>query len=253
MTPRPATALVTGAARRIGAEIVRDLAAHGWRVVLHYRHSETDAEATAAAARDAGGEAITLAADLSDDAQADALLDRAANALGEPVGALVNNASVFAWDDVHTATRASWDAHMESNLRAPFAAAQAFVRHLPGDTAGDVVNLLDGCVWNYPPDFTSYTVSKAGLWTLTQALAKELAPRIRVNAVGPGPALPSRGESQAAFERTTDRLPLGRGTSPGEVAEAVRFILGAPAMTGQMIALDGGRHLGWQFPAPASA
>jgi NAD(P)-dependent dehydrogenase (short-subunit alcohol dehydrogenase family) len=165
-------------------------------------------------------------------------------ALG-PLGCLVNNASVFENDTAATADRASWDAHIEVNLRAPFVLMQGFAAQLPETASGAIVNLLDQRVWSLTPYFVSYTVSKAALWTLTQTMALALAPRIRVNGIGPGPTLPSPRQSAAQFERQCAALPLRRGTTPDEIAAAIRFILAAPAMTGQMIALDGGQHLGW--------
>jgi NAD(P)-dependent dehydrogenase (short-subunit alcohol dehydrogenase family) len=167
------------------------------------------------------------------------------------VTCLVNNASVFETDTATTVTRESWDAHMETNLRAPFVLMQAFAAALPDGAQGNVVNIIDERVWNLTPYFVSYTVSKVGLWALTQTMALALAPRIRVNAIGPGPTLPSPRQSAAQFERQWAAMPLRRGTTPAEICAALRFILAAPAMTGQMIALDGGRHLGWTHPGAA--
>ena len=150
-----------------------------------------------------------------------------------------------------TATRDSWDRHLAVNLRAPFVLIQDFSARLPPSAGGIVVNMLDQRVWRLTPYFLSYTLSKAGLWTLTQTMALALAPRIRVNGIGPGPALPSPRQSREQFERQVAAMPLGRGTGPEEIAAALRFILSAPAMTGQMIALDGGQHLGWATPPRA--
>ncbi len=175
------------------------------------------------------------------------LLPHAAAALG-PVGVLINNASVFEGDTVTTATRDGWDRHLAVNLRAPFVLMQEFARHLPEDARGLIVNLLDERVWNLTPYFVSYTLSKAGLWALTQTMALALAPRIRVNGIGPGPTLPSPRQSPEQFLRQCETMPLRRGTGPAEIAAALRFLLAAPAMTGQMIALDGGQHLGWAQP-----
>ena len=245
-------ALVTGAARRIGREIARALARRGHPVAIHYRRSRGAAEEAVAEIADAGGRAVALAADLADEAATRALLARAGDALG-PVAVLVNNASVFEHDSIATASRESWDRHMETNLRAPFVLMQAMAEALPADRRGDIVNILDERVWNLTPHFVSYTLTKAGLWTLTRTMALALAPRIRVNAVGPGPTLPSPRQSRAQFDRQAAMMPLGRGSTPGEVAEAVGFILAAPAMTGQMIALDGGQHLGWAQPPGGAA
>ena len=197
-----------------------------------------------------GGKAVALAADLAEETEVKRLLPRAAAALG-PIGVLVNNASIFENDTVATATRDSWDRHLAVNLRAPFVLIQEFAAHLPAEAGGLVVNLLDERVWSLTPYFVSYTLTKSGLWTLTRTMALALAPRIRVNGIGPGPTLPSPRQSPEQFLDRCRRMPLGRGTSPGEIAAALRFILSAPAMTGQMIALDGGEHLGWAQPGPA--
>jgi NAD(P)-dependent dehydrogenase (short-subunit alcohol dehydrogenase family) len=159
---------------------------------------------------------------------------------------LVNNASPFERDEWHDATRASWDTHLEPGLRAPFVLMQHFARALPSDADGAVINMLDQRVWSITPHFVSYTVAKAGLWALTQSMALALAPRIRVNGIGPGPALPNSRQTQEQFIRQSASMPLGHGTSPDEIARAVLAILALPAMTGQMLALDGGQHLQWQ-------
>jgi NAD(P)-dependent dehydrogenase (short-subunit alcohol dehydrogenase family) len=240
----PRAALVTGAARRIGRAIALALADDGWAVAVHYRSGAADARDLVAEIEGRGGRALALAADLAIEADVTALVPRAVDALG-PLGCLVNNASVFEDDRALTATRASWDRHMGANLRAPFVLMQEFARQLPAGSDGAVINLLDERVWKLTPYFVSYTLSKAGLWTLTQTMAMALAPQIRVNGIGPGPALPSPRQTEEQFRRQSDGTPLRRGTSPDEIAAAVRFILASPAMTGQMIALDGGQHLNW--------
>jgi NAD(P)-dependent dehydrogenase (short-subunit alcohol dehydrogenase family) len=244
----PGAVLVTGAARRIGRAIALDLARHGWRVAVHYGTSGAEAEEVVGEIRDAGGKAVALHADLVKESEVERLVPDAAAALG-PLTCLVNNASTFVMDTADTVTRQSWDAHIEANLRAPFVLSQAFARQLPRDWHGNIVNLLDERVWKLTPYFISYTVSKMGLWTLTRTLALALAPRIRVNGIGPGPALPSPRQSDAQFAELCASMPLRHGTTPQEIAEAVRFILSAPAMTGQMIALDSGQHLSWHLPA----
>jgi NAD(P)-dependent dehydrogenase (short-subunit alcohol dehydrogenase family) len=247
-THLPGAALVTGAARRIGRAIALDLAAHGWRVAVHYRHSAAEAAEVVREIVGRGGRAVALQADLAREAHIQALIPRAAEALG-PLTCLVNNASVFEMDKIDTVTRASWDAHIETNLRAPLVLSQAFARQLPAAADGVIVNMLDQRVWNLTPYFLSYTVAKMGLWTLTRTLALALAPRIRVNGIGPGPTLPSPRQTPEQFAQQCRMMPLGRGTTLAEICAALQFILDAPAMTGQMIALDGGQHLGWAQPA----
>ena len=247
MTPSPSlprVALVTGGGRRIGRALCLDLAAQGFAVAVHHHRSAADADAVAAAIRRAGGRAVALGADLARETEVETLMERAAAVLG-PVGCLVNNASLFERDEAASVTRASWDAHIETNLRAPFLLTQRLAAALPADADGVVINLLDQRVWSLTPHFVSYTVSKSALWTLTRTLALALAPRIRVNGIGPGPTLPSPRQSEEQFRRQCASVPLGRGTTPEEICAAARFILAAPALTGQMIALDGGQHLQW--------
>ncbi|MGE4063135.1 MAG: SDR family oxidoreductase [Rhodospirillaceae bacterium] len=244
----PRTVLVTGAAKRIGRALAEDLGARGWAVAVHYNGSPTEADEVAANIHKAGARAVTIKADLADAAETSALIPKAERALG-PIGCLINNASIFERDEADTATLGSWERHQAINLRAPFFLTQAFARQLPSGAQGVVINIIDQRIWNLTPHFISYTVSKSGLWTLTQTLAMALAPRIRVNAIGPGPTLPSRYQTQAQFDRQQERMPLGRGTTPAEICAAARFILEAPALTGQMIALDGGQHLGWKQDA----
>jgi NAD(P)-dependent dehydrogenase (short-subunit alcohol dehydrogenase family) len=243
----PKTALVTGAARRIGRAIALDLAAQGFGIGVHYHRSPDAAEALVAAIKANGGRAVALRADLGRESETALLIASLAETLGAPT-LLVNNASLFERDDALTATRASWDAHMEANLRAPFVLSQEFARHLPADADGLIVNMLDQRVWNVTPHFTSYTLSKAGLWTMTQTLALALAPRVRVNAIGPGPVLPSSRQSQAQFDRQVASVPLQRSAKLEEICAAIHFMIAAKSMTGQMIALDGGQHLNWASP-----
>ena len=240
----PKTALVTGAARRIGRAIAENLAAAGWSVVVHYNQSAEAAAAVVAGIEQAGGRAVALGADFAHEAETRRLMARSIDRFGA-IGCLVNNASRFEPDAIGDATRASWDAHLEPNLRAPFVLSQDMAAALPGDRDGVIVNILDQRVWNLTPHFLSYTLSKTGLWTLTRTLALALAPNIRVNGIGPGPTLRNVRQSEAQFQRQQNSVPLRRGPSSGEVAHAVRFIIDSPSMTGQMIALDGGQHLGW--------
>ncbi len=243
------TVLITGAAKRIGKALALGMGSDGWRVVLHYRSSDDDAESVAQMIRDQGGEAFTVQADLSDEEQVESLIARSVEQAG-PLSCLINNASIFEEDSVETASRQSWDDHMQVNLRTPFVLIQGFREQLPEGLEGNVVNIIDQRVWNLTPHFLTYTLSKAGLWTLTQTLALALAPNIRVNAIGPGPVLPSARQTEEAFIEQWSSLPMRRNVTLEEIVDAVRFILDAPSMSGQMIALDGGQHLGWcQEPA----
>ena len=247
----PGVALVTGAGRRIGRAIARDLAAHGWAVGVHYSGSAADADAVVAEIRGRGGRAAALKADLADAGAVEGLVPACVAELGAP-SCLVNNAALFRDDRVGGLDAASWDEQMAVNFRAPVFLAQAFAAHLATGTTGCIVNIIDQRVWRPNPQFFSYTAAKAGLWAVTRTLAQALAPRIRVNAIGPGPTLPNSLQSAADFAAEAGATLLGRGTTPEEIAAAVRFILDAPAMTGQMIALDGGQHLAWRTPDIAS-
>lgn len=240
-------AFVTGGAKRLGRAIALKLAQNGWDVAIHCHSSTKDAEATANDIRALGRRALVLQADLGVEAEVEQLIPAINRDLG-PLTCLVNNASVFEMDKVDTATRASWDKHIETNLRAPLVLSQAFAQQLPAQANGNIINMLDQRVWKLTPYFLSYTVAKMGLWTLTRTLALALAPRIRVNAIGPGPTLPSPRQSDEHFAAQSAAMPLGHGATPDEIAAAALYILSSPSMTGQMIALDGGEHLGWQVP-----
>jgi len=246
----PRAALVTGAAHRIGRALALELGRSGFAVAVHCHRSRAEADGVASEIARAGGRAVVLQANLAAESETQKLVDHAATALG-PLGVLVNNASVFERDEALTATRESWDAHLETNLRAPFLLSQNFARQLPNGSEGVIVNLVDQRVWNLTPHFVSYTLSKAGLWTLTQTLALALAPRIRVNGIGPGPVLPSPRQSEEQFAQQVESVPLRRAPSLAEIAGALRFILATPSFTGQMVALDGGQHLNWGAPAMA--
>jgi NAD(P)-dependent dehydrogenase (short-subunit alcohol dehydrogenase family) len=247
MTNEPKTVLVTGGAKRLGRAIVLDLARHGWNVALHYHSSEKEARATAADAATSGVKVALVKADLGREEETAALVGRAAAEIG-PLSALVNSASVFENDDWYSVSRESWDRHMETNLRAPFVLAQVFALQVPRDGRGAIVNVIDQRVLKPTPQFFSYSLSKAGLKWLTTTLAQALAPRVRVNAVGPGPTIINARQSQADFARQREATVLGRGAEPQDVCDAVRYLLEAGAVTGQMIAVDGGQHLIWQTP-----
>jgi NAD(P)-dependent dehydrogenase (short-subunit alcohol dehydrogenase family) len=248
----PRAALVTGGAKRLGRAIALALADAGFAVAVHYNSSRDEAERTAGDIRARGVRAVVLGADLAREADVARLVPGAVAALG-PVGVLVNNASVFERDDWHDASRESWDAHIEPNLRAPFVLTQAFARALPEAAEGAVINMLDQRVLSLTGTFLSYTVTKAGLWALTQTMALALAPRIRVNGIGPGPALPSPRQTPDQFARQEASVPLGHGTTPDEVARLAMALLALPSVTGQMLAPDGGQHLQWWPQRPGSA
>jgi NAD(P)-dependent dehydrogenase (short-subunit alcohol dehydrogenase family) len=240
--PSEPTALVTGAAHRIGRAIALDLAAHGWRVAIHYHRSHDAAHALAEEINARGGHATALAANLGDTDDTRSLIARCAAVLGAPT-CLVNNAAEFSLDTVTSVTSQGWDTHLDINLKAAVFLAQALYLALPDGDEGNVINLIDQRVWRPTPDFFSYTISKAGLWTATQTLAQAMAPRVRVNAIGPGPVLKSVHQSEHDFATEKSATLLRRGPTLEEIAGAVRFILATPSMTGQMIALDGGQHL----------
>lgn len=240
------TVLVTGGGARIGKAIALDLGRRGWNVAVQYRYSTDGARQVVEEICDAGSQAVALQAHLSDPEAVRSLIPQAIEHLG-PVTCLINNASVFENDTVETLTDDLWHDHMEVNLHAPLLLAKALAaQNLASE--GNVINLLDQRVWKLTPYFLSYTVSKTGLWTLTRTLAMALAPNIRVNAIGPGPTLPSPRQTDEQFEKQCASTLLQRGATTDDICRAVRFILETSSMTGQMIALDGGQHLAWQTP-----
>jgi NAD(P)-dependent dehydrogenase (short-subunit alcohol dehydrogenase family) len=238
----PRVALITGAARRIGRALAFDLSNAGWTVAIHYRKSASEAGALAGEIETRGGRAKSFQADLVNPDAARALMADVVRELGPPM-ALINNASEFLPDTVQSFDDTTWDLHLGVNLKAPVFLAQAMAAALPSDCEGNIINIIDQRVWNLTPEFFSYTISKAGLWTATRTLAQALAPHIRVNAIGPGPVLRSIHQTDDDFARESRSTILGRGASTDEIAAAVRFILATPSLTGQMIALDGGQHL----------
>jgi NAD(P)-dependent dehydrogenase (short-subunit alcohol dehydrogenase family) len=235
-------ALITGGARRIGRALVTAAADAGYDVAIHVRSVDDEAEAAAAEVRARGRKAAIVSCDLRKEAASVALVGEAEAELG-PVTLLVNSASVFEEDVFADMNRASWDAHMETNLRAPLVLAQVFARRLPQDRDGLIVNLIDQRVLNPTPAFFSYSLSKAALWDATRMLAQALSPRIRVNGIAPGPTLPSIHQDQAAFDAEAAATLLRRPVTPAEIAQALRYLIDATAVTGQMIAVDAGQHL----------
>lgn len=240
-----ATVLVTGAGRRLGRAIALDLANHGWQVCVHYHSAAAEAAEVVAEIEALGGKAVALKADLARPDELAPLIRQCAERLGAPT-CLINNAARFEWDSLATVTLESWQTHLDIDLRAPIFLTQAFATLLPEGASGNVINLIDQRVWRLDPEFFSYTIAKSALWTATQTLAQALAPRIRVNAVAPGPVLRGLRQTEADFERECQATPLQRGATPEEVCAAIRFLLATPSVTGQMIALDGGQHLAWR-------
>jgi NAD(P)-dependent dehydrogenase (short-subunit alcohol dehydrogenase family) len=236
--------LVTGAARRVGRAIALDLAAHGFDTALHFRNSREEAEATAAEVRALGARAQSFAADLSDEAACRALLPAVAKAMGR-IDAVVNNASHFEYDNAETFSYAAMDAHWRANTAPAVLLAQALASHLKGcSEVGCVVNLLDQKLWNANPDYFSYTLSKAALEAATTLLAQALAPQVRVVGVAPGVTLVSGAAmDDAAFEQAHQMTPLGRSSTPDDIARTVRFVIESRAITGTTILVDGGQHL----------
>ncbi|WP_040677687.1 SDR family oxidoreductase [Rhizobium mesoamericanum] len=241
------TALVTGAAKRIGRAIAEDLAANGFAVAIHASRSIEAAENLAAKLRQSGSRAVATQADLRNIDETHDLIRRASEAIG-PIDLLVNNASVFHEDSVRQIDAEAWDEHFAVHVRAPSILAANFAAQLPEKADGLVVNIIDQRVWALRPSFYSYTLSKSALWTATQTMAQALAPRIRVNAIGPGPSMPSERQSQQDFQAQVSALILKRGPQLEEFGKTIRFLYETPSITGQMIALDGGQHLAWQTP-----
>lgn len=244
----PKRALITGAGKRIGRAMAEALGEDGWSVAVHYRSSAGGAEKAAAAITEAGGKGVVVQGDLTEEKDLKALIPAAAEKLGGPLRLLVNSASTFEDDSAQNHDRQSWDLHFDTNLRAPIALAQAFAKALPDGEKGLVVNMLDQRVWKLNPQFFTYTLSKAALFTATQTMAQALAPNIRVNGIGPGPTLQSAHQSADQFEVERAATLTQQGSRPEEIIRALRYLIAADSVTGQMIAADGGQHLMWQTP-----
>lgn len=251
-------ALVTGAGKRLGRAMALYLAERGMDVAVHYNTSPDEADEVAAMVRQAGRRAETVQADLLDEDQTQALVPRVMETFGGPVTVLVNNASIFDYDNIETATRDSWDRHLESNLRAPFVLTQHVGRNAPDPVptgrhgeptaAALVVNMIDMRVRKLTPEFMTYTIAKMGLWAFTQTAAQALAPRVRVNAIGPGPTLQGARQSEDHFMSQRQAVVLERGADPEDITHALGYFLDAPAVTGQLLCVDGGQHLAWRTP-----
>ncbi|MEI5677423.1 MULTISPECIES: SDR family oxidoreductase [unclassified Mesorhizobium] len=241
------TALVTGGARRIGRAIVEDLAAHGFAVAIHCNRSRSEAEELAATVAANGGEAAIVTADLTDMRAVDGLISQAGKAVG-PISLLVNNASLFVDDAVTDFEWATWDRHFAVHVKTPVLLTRRFAEALPAGSEGLVVNMIDQRVWKPTPRYFSYALSKSALRTATQTMAQALAPRIRVNAIGPGPTLANPKQQPEDFAAQVDGVILKRGPDLLEFGATIRYLWEARSVTGQMIALDGGQHLAWQTP-----
>lgn len=244
--------LITGAGKRVGKHLALSLARHGHPVAVHYNRSAAEAEAVCKTIRAHGGGAVSIGADLSEESAVSNLWDRASTAMGRPIALLVNNASLFQYDEAPNAQKVHWDRHLSINAWAPLSLIQQMAKGIPSEQKGVAVNIIDQRVWRLTPDFLTYTVSKSALWTLTQTLAQALAPRIRVMGIGPGPVLASIHQGAEIFQKEERSIPLQKGPDLDELANAVHFIFDTPSLTGQMLALDGGQHLAWQTPDVAA-
>jgi len=250
-------ALVTGAGARLGQAMAVYLATRGYDVAVHYAASSIGAEDTVRQIKALGRHAVALQADLLDEGATQALIAHAVDGLGGPLTCLINNASIFEYDTVQTATKTSWDRHLDSNLRAPFVLTQNFALQAPQaveDDAGEpvsqalVINMLDQRIHKLTPEFMSYTIAKMALWAMTRTTAQGLAPHVRVNGIGPGPTLQGHRQSKDHFDRQRKATILGRGANLTDIIAALGYFLDAPSVTGQMISIDGGQHLAWQTP-----
>jgi NAD(P)-dependent dehydrogenase (short-subunit alcohol dehydrogenase family) len=250
-------ALVTGAGHRLGRAMALYLAGRGFDVAVHYAQSKTGAQQVVDEITAMGRKGVALQADLLDEAATQALFPKAAEALGGQITCLVNNASIFEYDTVTSATLESWNRHIGSNLRAPFILTQAMAEqglrprvddHGEPEAKGLIVNMIDQRVRKLTPEFMTYTLAKTGLWALTQTTAQALAPQIRVNAIGPGPTLQGSRQSDTHFADQRRNTVLRRGANPTDITAALGYFLDAPSVTGQLLCVDGGQHLGWQTP-----
>lgn len=251
----PGAALVTGGAHRLGRAMSVALAEWGWDVAVHYASSDIAAKDLVTQLKATGVKAVALHADLLDETATSQLVTQASAALGKPLTLLVNNASIFEYDTIKSATLKSWNRHIGSNLRAPFVLTQEFARQVPDwqgsgehEATGVIVNMVDQRVRKLTPEFMTYTLAKMGLWSLTQTSAQALAPNIRVNAIGPGPTLQGARQTDEHFAKQRRATILKRGANSAEIVTALRFILESPGVTGQLLCVDGGQHLAWQTP-----
>ena len=238
------TVLITGGAKRIGAEIAKLLVNNDYNVVIHFNKSKKEAINLCDELNKKKKVAYYVQGDLLKEKEAKTIFLKA-NKKISPITGLINNASTFKYDNLKSVNEYSWHYHMTPNLKSPIILSKYFLRQLPNKTKGDIINILDQRVLNLTPHFFSYTISKAALWAATQTMALELAPLVKVNAIGPGPTIKSKFQSEKEFIKQCKNMPLQVGSSPKEIGKAVLFLLSVKSITGQLISLDGGQHLGW--------
>ncbi len=236
------TALITGGAKRIGRIMCKYLAEEGWSICISYLDSEKEANETLEIINKLGGKAFKLKANLNNENETRELFNSAENTIG-PIGLLINNASIFYPEDWYQVTDLSWDNNFNINLKAPFILSQQFAKALPKNSNGLILNLIDQRVLNLKPDFFSYTITKSALYTMTKTLALALAPRIRVNGIGPGPTLPNSRQTEQVFNLEGKSTILRKVVNPKEIAETMMYLINSESVTGQMIAVDSGQHL----------
>ena len=238
------TALVTGGSERIGKAICECIAKGGWNVIIHYNKSKINALNLNKKLISYNVKSCCIKADLSKDLELKNLFINAKKKMGN-INCLINNASTFELDSIHNIEKKKWDYHLNTNIWAPIFLIKQFVKNIPNKTSGNIINIVDQRVVNLTPFFTTYTITKSMLWTLTQTLALALAPKIKVNAIGPGPTFPSKRQTNKEFINQYKKTPLKKAIDPKEIARAVLFILNSGSLTGQLINIDSGQHLGW--------
>ena len=237
--------LITGAGKRIGAAIAKSFAKDQWNIALHYNNSYKEIKSLSKEIEKKYNiKTTSIKADLSNLKEVNKIIPIVSKKLG-PINCLINNAAAFKYDNLETMTFKSWDLHMNTNIRAPIFLCKSFIEYFPKNHNGNIINIIDQRVWNLTPHFTSYTISKSALWTLTQTLALSLSPNIRVNAIGPGPTIKSKRQTNKEFVDQYKRMPLKKKVNLNEITNFIQIIINSPSITGQMIALDSGQHLGW--------